>query len=204
MGRAASRTDDPRAQALAAATAALAVHSAVTAAKDPATAASVGISISLGKQESQSKTHDTRDTAAGSTVAAGGNLAITATGAGSDSKLTVQGSHISAGNNATLLADGKVDLLAAQDIAKHQGTNSSSSASIGVAYSVGAQSGWSINASASKGKGSSEGSDVTQVNTHVVAGNTLTLQSGGDINLKGAVVAGNTVKAEVGGDLNIE
>ena len=58
------------------------------------------------------------------------------------------------------------------------------------------------NASASRGKG--EGSDVSWTNTHVSAGNTLTLESGGNTNLKGAVAAGKQVIANVGGDLNIE
>ncbi|WP_247589092.1 hemagglutinin repeat-containing protein [Ralstonia solanacearum] len=41
-------------------------------------------------------------------------------------------------------------------------------------------------------------------NTHVSAGNTLTLESGGNTNLKGAVATGKQVIANVGGDLNIE
>ncbi|MEF9387051.1 hemagglutinin repeat-containing protein [Ralstonia solanacearum species complex bacterium KE056] len=41
------------------------------------------------------------------------------------------------------------------------------------------------NASASRGKG--EGSDVSWTNTHALADNTLTLESGGNTNLLGAV-----------------
>ncbi|MDO3559821.1 hemagglutinin repeat-containing protein, partial [Ralstonia pseudosolanacearum] len=62
--------------------------------------------------------------------------------------------------------------------------------------------GVTANASASRGKG--EGSDVSWTNTHVSAGNTLTLESGGNTNLKGAVASGKQVVANVGGDLNIE
>lgn len=49
-----------------------------------------------------------------------------------------------------------------------------------------------------------DGKDVSQSNTHVNAGNTLTIESGGDTNLKGATAAGKQVVADVGGNLNIE
>ena len=58
-------------------------------------------------------------------------------------------------------------------------------------------------ASASKGKGSSDGADTTFSNTNITAGNTATIQSGGDTNVKGAVVSANQIKAKVGGNLNI-
>ncbi|MBB3834029.1 hypothetical protein FHR55_002251 [Xanthomonas arboricola] len=41
-------------------------------------------------------------------------------------------------------------------------------------------------------------------NSHLSAGNTATLISGNDTNLKGAVLSANTVLADIGGDLNIE
>lgn len=59
---------------------------------------------------------------------------------------------------------------------------------------------------ASRGHG--DGSDVTQVNTHVGAGNKLTIVSGTDTTIKGAVVSGKQVVMDVGtsgrGNLNIE
>ncbi|WP_288410331.1 filamentous hemagglutinin N-terminal domain-containing protein [uncultured Herbaspirillum sp.] len=57
----------------------------------------------------------------------------------------------------------------------------------------------------SRGKG--EGAEVTQVNTHVDAGNKLTIVSGADTTISGAVVRGKQVEMEVGtsgkGNLNI-
>jgi filamentous hemagglutinin len=44
----------------------------------------------------------------------------------------------------------------------------------------------------------------TWTNTHVNAGNKLTLESGGDTNIKGAVASGKQVEADVGGNLNME
>ena len=91
-------------------------------------------------------------------------------------------------------------LQAAQNTASLSGNSSSSSGSIGV--SVGAQTG--ITVSASKGRGNQAGDDLTHTNTHIAAGNSVTLQSGGDTHLKGAVVSGKQVVADVGGDLKLE
>ena len=98
------------------------------------------------------------------------------------------------------MADNQINLLASQDSHSDRSTNSSSSGSIGV--SVGANTG--ITASVSQGKGHANGDDVSYNNTHIAAGNTVTLQSGGDTQLKGAVVSGKQVIADVGGDLKIE
>lgn len=59
-------------------------------------------------------------------------------------------------------------------------------------------------ADGSAARGNADGKDVAYTNTQVQAGNTVTIQSGGDTSIKGAVVTANTVKADVGGNLNIE
>ncbi|MBS9727176.1 hemagglutinin repeat-containing protein, partial [Stutzerimonas stutzeri] len=41
-------------------------------------------------------------------------------------------------------------------------------------------------------------------NTHVKAGGTASVQSGGDTTLRGATIVADTVKADIGGNLNIE
>nr|WP_244305979.1 hemagglutinin repeat-containing protein [Paraburkholderia lacunae] len=129
---------------------------------------------------------------------------MAAAGAGTDSNINVIGSDISAGNNATLNAEGNINLQAARNSDSQTSTNSGSSASIGVTFGVGSQNGISFQLGVSGTKGNGNGSDTTWTNTHVNAGNTLTLQSGGDTNLKGAVADGQQVIANVGGDLNIE
>ena len=161
----------------------------------------INVSISIGSSKSQSNTVQTSSTASGSTVAAGGNVNITATGAGKDSDLTLQGSHISAGNNVTLKADDEINLLAAKNTAEQHSTNKSSSGSIGVSFGTG---GFGVTVAASAGRGNADGSDVSWSNTHVDAGNKLTIESGGDTNIKGAVATGKQVVADVGGNLNIE
>jgi hypothetical protein len=66
------------------------------------------------------------------------------------------------------------------------------------------QSGFGITASASKGKGHANSDEVSYSNTHVSAGNVVTIDSGGDANLRGTVVSGKQVVADVGGDLNLQ
>ena len=61
-----------------------------------------------------------------------------------------------------------------------------------------------ITANASGSRGNADGNDLTYTNTHVDAGNTLTLKSGSDSTLKGAVASGKHVVTDIGGDLNIQ
>jgi filamentous hemagglutinin len=209
MSEAASQTKDARMQALAGATVALNAKNAYDAVKAGQAvkdgsladkAGGVSVSISVGSSSSQSNSTQTSSTAQGSTVAAGNNVNLTATGAGKDSDLTVQGSQVTAGSNVTLKADDEINLLAAKNTAEQHSINKSSSGSIGMSF--GSQTG--VTLAASQGRGNADGSDVSWTNTHVEAGNTLALQSGNDTTLKGAVASGKQVVADVGGNLNVE
>lgn len=206
MKKAASQTDDSRMKTLAAATTVLNTAAAVGAVQaDPGAAGGINISITVGGARSDSKTTTTHDNAAGSSITAGGDVRISATGAGKDSDLTVIGSTINAGNNAYLRADGDIALLAAKNTQETDRKSSAASGGVGVAISIGsggASAGITANASGSKGKG--EGTDVQWTNSHVNAGNALVLESGGDTTLRGAVASGREVIADIGGDLNIE
>jgi len=197
---------DPRLLALAAATTGLAAKNAYDAVGgDPVKAATtVGINISLGASSSHSSGEAQSSTAVGSTVAAGRNLTIAAAGAGADSNINVTGSTLSAGNDALLAAQGQVNLQAAQNTSSQNSSSSGASAGVGVSISVGSTSGISFTASASGSRGNADGNSTIWTNTHAVAGNTLTIRSGGDTNLVGAVASGNQVVADVGGNLNIQ
>ncbi|TDY31218.1 hemagglutinin repeat-containing protein, partial [Paraburkholderia rhizosphaerae] len=195
---------DARLEALAAATTGLAVKNAIDAvAANPSAVGGIGISVSLGTSHSNSNSNASSSTAAGSSVTAGHNLTIAAAGGGADSDINVIGSNLSAGNNTTLIAAGDINLHAAQNTDSVSSTNSGSSASIGATLSLGQQNGLSFQLGVSGTKGNGNGSDTTWTNTHVSAGNTLTLQSGGDTSLIGAVADAQHVVANVGGDLNI-
>ncbi|WP_232451674.1 hemagglutinin repeat-containing protein [Burkholderia ubonensis] len=197
---------DPRLLALAAATTGLAAKNAYDAVGgDPVKAAtSVGISISLGASKSDNQSQAQARTAVGSTLSAGRNVTIAASGAGANSNINIIGSTVSAGSNTLLAADGDVNLQAAQNSSSQHSTNSGSSASVGVAFTVGSQNGFSINAGVAGNRGHADGDSTTWTNTHVTTGDTLTIQSSGDTNLKGAVVSGKQVVADVGGNLNVE
>ncbi|NMM07111.1 hemagglutinin repeat-containing protein [Polaromonas sp.] len=83
--------------------------------------------------------------------------------------------------------------------------SANTSGSIGISYGT---DGFMINVSASGAKGKADGADTSYSNTQIKAGNkagdSVTLKSGGDTTLQGAVIAANTVKADVGGNLTIE
>ncbi|WP_238909823.1 hemagglutinin repeat-containing protein [Achromobacter ruhlandii] len=205
MKRAAGQTTDGRMQVLAGAATGLAAKNAYDAVQaDPQSAGGVNISITVGASKSDSKSTATTDTAAGSAVAAGGDVRIGARG-GPDSNLTVRGSDIRAGGDAVLKADGDINLLAARNTFETDRKSSSVSAGVGVAISVG-QNGlaFGVTANASGARGRGEGRDVTWTNSHVTAGERLALESGGDTRLRGAVASGRQVVADVGGNLSIE
>ncbi|MCR6480417.1 hemagglutinin repeat-containing protein [Variovorax sp. ZS18.2.2] len=194
-------TSNARMQALGAATIALQTRElAKSIAANPSQATGINISISLGTSKSQSNSSEVTDTSVGSKVV-GNNVTLLATGGGKDSNISVQGSDITAARNATLVADNEVNILAAKNDAERHSKNSSSSASVGV--SVGT-SGLMFNAGASGGKGKSDGSDTSYTNSHVKAGDTVNIVSGGDTNIRGGVVEANRVNADIGGNLLIE
>src|SRR5690606_21766313 len=115
------------------------------------------------------------------------------------------GGAVSAGGDILLKAEGDIALLAARNSSEMERESSSSSVGAGVAFTVGAGGagpGLTANASASRGDGDSQ--DITWSNTHISAGNRLTLESGGDTTLRGAVASGEQVVAAIGGNLAID
>ncbi|SEN62644.1 hemagglutinin repeat-containing protein [Pseudomonas sp. NFACC39-1] len=207
MGEAAQKTSDDRMVALAAVNAAMSANQALEAGqalmKDPTTG--IKISASLSDSRSHSESRQSGRNVVGSDVVAGGNIKIVATGDGSGSDINVVGSRIEGGGEVSLKADGEINLLSAQNTAHQQSTNGNSGWSAGIGFSFGgSQNGFSLDLAANAGRGSADGDDVTQTNTHIKGGNSVRLESGGDTNIKGGVVSAEQVKVKVGGDLNIE
>ncbi|WP_443114246.1 hemagglutinin repeat-containing protein [Herbaspirillum seropedicae] len=168
-------------------------------------AGGINLAISVGASKSENHSQSSASTARGSTLNAGGNINLTAQGGGADSNIIVQGSDIRSGANTLLKADNEVRLLAAQSTTEQSSSNKAMSGSVGI--SIGTD-GFLVNAGLSGSRGRGDGSDVAQVNTHVDAGNKLTIASGTDTTIKGAVASGKQVVIDVGtsgsGNLNIE
>lgn len=160
----------------------------------------IGVSASIGSQSSKSSSHMESETTTGSSLSAGNNVTIKATG----SDITVAGSQIKAGKDVTLDAARDVNLIASQDTQQTTGKNSSSGGSLGVGVGVGSGgAGISISANANSSKGHEKGNGVWQNETTVDAGNRVTINTGRDATIAGAQVSGETVVADIGRDLTI-
>jgi filamentous hemagglutinin len=161
----------------------------------------IGISASLGAESAKSESHLKQDTTTGSTLSAGNNLSITATG----SDITIAGSQIKAGGNAILDAARDVNLIASQDTQEMKGSNKSSGGAIGIGIGVGSGgAGITISASGHSSKGNEKGNGTWNNETTIDAGNQLSIISGRDTTLSGAQVSGDKVIADIGRDLTIE
>ncbi|MGE8309115.1 MAG: hemagglutinin repeat-containing protein, partial [Pseudomonas protegens] len=168
----------------------------------------VGISISLGSQQSSSKQTQEQVVSQGSSLTSGNNLSIVAAGsgtAGADGDIRVQGSQLKAGNNVLLAAERDIQLEAAANRQKLDGKNSSSGGAIGVSLGVGPNgAGLSIFANGNKGVGKEKGTGTTWTETTLDAGNQASLISGRDAVLKGAQVNADKITAKVGRDLTLQ
>lgn len=206
MRNAAQDTNNGRIQAVAAVAAGLAAKNLYDAvAKNPAQMGGISVNVDVGASSSSQTRSGQRSTASGSAVSAGRDLAIIATGKGAQSNITVSGSNLTAGRNVLLNAEGDILLTAQQNTSSQKSDGKSSNASIGVGFAVGgSQNGFAINVGAGGSTSKSNGQDSTWNNTHVVAGDKLTLSSGGDTVLRGAQASAAQIVATVGGNLIIE
>ncbi|NBM50155.1 hemagglutinin repeat-containing protein, partial [Proteus sp. G2666] len=164
----------------------------------------IGANVAYGKSSSESERIQQQNIAQGSSLSAGENLSITATGK-EQGDITITGSELQAGGDLTLSATRDITLQSAQNQETIDSKNSSKSASVGVGVTVGSGGvGVNINANGSRAKGFEEGDHTYYTNSTLNAGQTLTLQSGQDTTLKGAQAQGDKVIAKVGGDLHLE
>ncbi|EOI3504645.1 hemagglutinin repeat-containing protein [Cronobacter dublinensis] len=174
---------------------------------DPSNNASIGVMASLGAQSSKSKSQFDQDTTTGSTLNAGKDLSITATGKGQTANrgdISIGGSELKAGNDITLNAARDINLVSSANVQKLEGSNSSKGGSIGIGLTAGSGgTGINISASMNAAKGSEKGNGTTWNETTLDAGRQVNLTTGRDATLSGAQVNGQTVKADIGRDLNI-
>ncbi|HBQ4747523.1 TPA: hemagglutinin repeat-containing protein, partial [Escherichia coli] len=168
----------------------------------------IGVSISLNHQQSKSETKYQHDIVSGSTLSAGNNVSVTATGKNKDHNnsgdILITGSQIKSGNDTSLNAQNDILLAAAADTRQTTGKNSSRGGGVGVSFGGGTNGGGlSIFAGINGSGGRENGNGTTWTETTLDAGKNVSLTSGHDTTLSGAQVSGEKVTADVGNNLTI-
>ncbi|EIU0645363.1 contact-dependent inhibition effector tRNA nuclease [Escherichia coli] len=168
----------------------------------------IGVSISLNHQQSKSETKYQHDIVSGSTLSAGNNVSVTATGKNKNHNnsgdILITGSQIKSGNDTSLNAQNDILLAAAADTRQTTGKNSSKGGGVGVSFGGGTNGGGlSIFAGINGSEGREKGNGTTWTETTVDAGKNVSLTSGHDTTLSGAQVSGEKVIADVGNNLTI-
>ncbi|MGU9760052.1 hemagglutinin repeat-containing protein [Serratia marcescens] len=168
----------------------------------------VGISASYGSQSSKSETRTDSRQSQGSTLTAGQNLSITATGKNHNAQsgdITITGSQLKAGKDLSLDGARDITLQSAQNSESTVGKNSSKGGNVGVGIGAGSGGyGISVSAGVNAGKGHENGNGLTHTETTLDAGSHLSLTSGRDTTLTGAQASGEKVTVDVGRDLTLQ
>lgn len=167
----------------------------------------MGVSLSLNTQKSKSQQHQVTDSVSGSTINAGNNLAITATGKNNSAHsgdIQIAGSQLKAAGDSSLNAANDILLTGAANTQESSGKNSSSGGGVGISIGAGQGSaGISIFASINGAKGKESGNGTRWTETTLDSGGKLNLISGRDTSLDGAQVSADKVIANVGRDLTL-
>ncbi|MEN4601499.1 hemagglutinin repeat-containing protein [Pantoea agglomerans] len=167
----------------------------------------IGVSASYGSQSSKSEARTESSQSKGSTLTAGRNLTVTATGKNGTAQsgdISITGSQLKAGGDLSLDASRDILLQSAQNTQSTDGKNSSKGGSVGVGIGVGSGGyGISVSASVNAAKGSEKGNGLTHSETTLDAGNRLSLTSGRDTTLTGAQASGESVKVDAGRNLTL-
>ncbi|WP_336756989.1 hemagglutinin repeat-containing protein [Pantoea sp. USHLN298] len=167
----------------------------------------IGVSASYGSQSSKSETRTESSQSQGSTLTAGRNLTVTATGKNGTAQsgdISITGSQLKAGGDLGLDASRDILLQSGQNTQSTDSKNSSKGGSLGVGIGAGSGGyGISVSASVNAAKGSEKGNGLTHSETTLDAGNRLSLTSGRDTTLRGAQASGESVKVDAGRNLTL-
>ncbi|MEI1722104.1 hemagglutinin repeat-containing protein [Acinetobacter baumannii] len=162
----------------------------------------VGVSLTYGEQKNTETSHSQSTTASQSQVNAGGTTTIVATGAGDQSNINIIGSDVLGQQGTRLAADNNVNIKAAEQNHVEESKNESAGWNAGVTVSN--QTGFGVTAGGNLGKGKSNGTDTSYVNSHVGSKDSLTtIRSGKTTNIIGGQVQGKGVQIEAD-NLNVE
>ncbi|MBI0021422.1 hemagglutinin repeat-containing protein [Bartonella sp. W8097] len=164
-------------------------------------------SLTVGFQKSKTEMNQSTSSPVVTTIEGGRSVNINA----DNGDINGVGVQIGAGRNTiwNLLGDdkaGDINLTAGKDInlISALGTQSTSGKSSSYGGGIGIELNGTPTANANFTHGNLKSDGIFNVNSHVVGTGDISLKSGNDTNLKGAVVMGESVKADIGGDLNIE
>ena len=154
------------------------------------------LDVSLGTQSAKSDSRYQGTEAKESRIVSKGNVRIK-----SDENIAVKGSQIT-GENVTLQAGKDIHLTAAENRKTTEGNSRSKGAGITASFGIGGLQ--NVGISAGKSQGNMEEEIMTHTGSAVTAKNTLTMESGKDLNITGSKAGGKKVEVKTGNNLSIE
>ena len=156
----------------------------------------ITLDVSLGTQSAKSDSRYQGTEAKESRIVSKGNVRIK-----SDENIAVKGSQIT-GENVTLQAGKDIHLTAAENRKTTEGNSRSKGAGITTSFGIGGLQ--NVGISAGKSKGNMEEEIMTHTGSAVTAKETLAMESGKDIDIKGSKAGGKKVEIKTGNNLSIE
>ncbi|MEN3931774.1 hemagglutinin repeat-containing protein, partial [Microvirga sp. W0021] len=136
----------------------------------------------------------------GTTINAGGNLSLNA---GND--IHLQGANVHAGNDLSLVVGNDITIESAQSYSSSGSREEEWNAGIGVGATAGL-GGWSAGIQIEGGysRSNSNSWGIQQENSYISAGNSITIKSGNDTTLAGALVSAPDITLDVGNNLTVQ
>ena len=156
----------------------------------------ITLDVSLGTQSAKSDSRYQGTEAKESRIVSKGNVRIK-----SDENIAVKGSQIT-GENVTLQAGKDIHLTAAENRKTAEGNSRSKGAGITASFGIGGLQ--NVGISTGKSKGNMEEEIITHTGSAVTAKETLAMESGKDIDIKGSKAGGKKVEVKTGNNLSIE
>ena len=154
------------------------------------------LDVSIGSRSAKSDSRYQGTEAKESRIVSQGNIRIK-----SDENIAVKGSQIT-GENVTLQAGKDIRLTAAENRKTTEGNSRSKGAGITASFGIGGLQ--NVGISAGKSKGNREEEIITHTGSAVTAKETLAMESGKDIDIKGSKAGGKKVEIKTGNNLSIE
>ncbi len=156
----------------------------------------LALTVGVGSMKSESHSLRTGTEAASSTLAAGGNVSVTA-----DRDITVKGSTI-AGEKVNLKAGRNIYVQAEESTRTARTDEKAKGGAVSVSF--GASGFQGLSASYGKGTNHETETTLTHAGSRIKAGDTLAVDSGKDTVITGSLLKGKYVSVHTGGDLSIE